>query len=195
MFRFCKTLYDSNILKINWIENIKQIFDKCGYSNVWYDKNINVKWLKASLHQKLEDIEKQSWLSEINSKSCCTTYRIFKTEFGYENYLNLYECKQRITLCKFRCGNHRLPINKGRFEKVDRNLRLCPLCDSKEIGDEFHYLFSCNFFQQKRILYINKYYRVRPNTIKMYSLINSNNRDLVKKLIKFIEIILVNFKN
>jgi hypothetical protein len=44
-----------------------------------------------------------------------------------------------ILLCRFRCGNHRLPIESGRWQNIPRQKRLCHLCDSREMGDEYHY--------------------------------------------------------
>ena len=37
-----------------------------------------------------------------------------------------------------------LPIERGRWQNVDRNLRICNLCDKKEIGDECHYILEYN---------------------------------------------------
>ena len=50
----------------------------------------------------------------------------------------------------FRCGGHRLPVETGRWHNVSRADRLCHLCDSADIGDEFHYIISCNYLKQER---------------------------------------------
>jgi len=50
----------------------------------------------------------------------------------------------------FRCGGHRLPVETGRWHNVSRADRLCHLCDSADIGDEFHYIMSCNYLKQER---------------------------------------------
>ena len=52
--------------------------------------------------------------------------------------------KNRFTFCRFRTSNHRLPIEVGRWENVERHNRLCQLCQSGEIGDELHYVLQCN---------------------------------------------------
>jgi hypothetical protein len=46
--------------------------------------------------------------------------------------------KNRFTFCRFRTYNHRLPLEVGRWENVERHNRLCQLCKYGEIGDEFH---------------------------------------------------------
>ena len=90
---------------------------------------------------------KQSWLCEVNDNSLCTTYRIMKVNFGYEKYLNTQDCQQRTILCKFRSGNHRLPINTGRYENIERKLRHCPLCDVNELTTSFNIYLTVNCSQ------------------------------------------------
>ena len=55
-----------------------------------------------------------------------------------------------FNFCKFRCDGHRLPVETGRWHNVSRADRLCHLCDSADIGDEFHYIISCNYLKQER---------------------------------------------
>ena len=40
---------------------------------------------------------------------------------------------------------HLLPIESGRYKKMPRVERLCPLCSRSEIVDEFHYLLKCTY--------------------------------------------------
>ena len=44
-----------------------------------------------------------------------------------------------------------------------------------DIGDEFHYIFSCSKFDDNRNLLIRKKIRNRPNSLTFSSLMNSNN--------------------
>jgi hypothetical protein len=61
--------------------------------------------------------------------------------------------KNRFTFCRFRTSNHRLPIEVGRWTNVERHNRLCQLCQSREIGDEFHYVLQCpNFVTDRKNL-------------------------------------------
>ena len=85
-------------------------------------------------------------------------YRLFKSNFRFEEYLDVLNDKNRFTFCRFSTSNHRLPIEVGRWTNVERHNRLCQLCQSCKIGDEFHYVLQCpnfvteNTFQQtKRI--------------------------------------------
>ena len=54
--------------------------------------------------------------------------------------------------------NHSLPIEKGRYYDIEKSQRKCHLCQSDDLGDEYHYLLECNCFVNARkntyILYI-----------------------------------------
>ena len=93
---------------------------------------------------------------------------------------------------KFRCKNNKLPVNKNRFDKkvVDRN---CHLCRKQDLGDEFHYIFICKFFEKERKQYIDQFFYTRPNTHKMYHLFNSEKELTLNNLCKFIAIIIKKF--
>ena len=60
---------------------------------------------------------------ENSPKGLC--YKLFKVNFEFEPYLDILTYKNRITFCKFRTGNHRLPIETGGWN----------LCTDAEIGD------------------------------------------------------------
>lgn len=79
----------------------------------------------------------------------CINYRIFKINFGLENYLLNLPKDLKVTLTKLRTCNHHLPIEKGRWHNIDRNLRIYT-CDCKTIGDEFHYVMECKYFSNDR---------------------------------------------
>ena len=51
-----------------------------------------------------------------------------------EFYLKNLDLKDRINLCKFRCGNSLIPVVSGRFYGVDFEDRICNLCNKREIG-------------------------------------------------------------
>lgn len=45
--------------------------------------------------------------------------------------------------------NHNVqPENKLLYNNTMRNARLCEKCQLSEIGDEFHYIFTCPFFNK-----------------------------------------------
>ena len=63
--------------------------------------------------------------------------------------------KFRSILANFRCGTLPLEIETGRMNGVDRKDRLCRLCKSGEIEDEYHFLLTCSALTHIRDQYIN----------------------------------------
>ena len=66
------------------------------------------------------------------------------------------ETRDIYTLGQFRLINHRLPIESGRWKKIQRDKRICELCDFNDLGDEFHYVMKCKFMAIERQKYIAK---------------------------------------
>ena len=97
------------------------------------------------------------------------------------------DAKDRITLCKFKCGNNNLPITKGRYEGIDRNARICILCNNGKTGDEFHSLLECPAFTSDRQKLIKPYLTNRPNTAKASQLFTSKDKMSLKKLAELIQ--------
>jgi hypothetical protein len=131
----------------SWISFVKSIFDDCGYSNVWHTENfINHKWLSESTKLILTDQFKQNWHSTWQISPKALSYRLFKSDFKFEKYLGVLNDKNRFNICRFRTSNHRLPIEVWRWTNVERHNRLCQLCQSRKIGDEFQYNITVSKF-------------------------------------------------
>ena len=73
--------------------------------------------------------------------------------------------------------------------KTARENRICPLCNNGEIGDQFHYLFKCQYFGNQRKMYIKKNIRINPNIIKFKLLMTSTSKIELQKLCRFVRII------
>ena len=90
--------------------------------------------------------------------------------------------------------NHKLPIETGRWNNIQREDRKCNLCDLNDLGDEFHYLFKCKQIDNKRKECIDKKCSHRPNILKFKNLMSSTKKSLLKilcSLIRFINSSLV----
>ena len=90
-----------------------------------------------------------------------------------------------------------MPIESGVFVGIKRDDRVCTLCESHAIGDEFHYIFTCSFFSNDRKRYIQNVeskYRKFPSAFNLNSLFNVGlSGPRLIQLCKFIEIIMRNF--
>ena len=181
-------LHEDKQIKSEWIENVKRILCSNGFSGVWYSQSFtNADWLQKAVKQKLNDTFIQKWVHDVQSASESSCYKIYKTNFEQGKYitkLSTYFCKIFI---RFRTRNHRLPVEVGRWGSIRRNQRLCSYCN--ELGDEFHYLFSCKHFEIERKQHLKRYYYVRPNIIKFEQLMNTKKLFELKKLCRFINVI------
>jgi hypothetical protein len=70
--------------------------------------------------------------------------------------------------------NKRLTGSRHTFN-IARENRICPLCNNEEIGDEFHYLFKCQYFGNQRKIYIKKNIRINPTLKKRKKVKNKKN--------------------
>ena len=133
-------------------------------------------------------------MSILENSSKCSTYRMFKSVFELEPYFKLLPKHLALSFCQFRCSNHNLPIEKGRFLHLQRNLRVCEVCtNSQKLGDAFHYIFECPTFSVDRRKYIPATFR-RPNMINFNNLFTSDNRLTLLKLAIFVKKIMKTIK-
>ena len=114
-------------------------------------------------------------------------YLNMKPSFESEKYLTILPANLRITYCKFRTGNHNLPVEAGRWEKpkIDHKKRLCDSCH-KYIGDEYHFLLVCPLLKAIRDKHLPEYFTKFPNSHKFRLLLNKSNDELILKIVKCI---------
>ena len=46
-------------------------------------------------------------------------------------------------------GNRRIPVETGKNDDIPLNERKCKICTTDDIGDEYYYLFICDFLRVK----------------------------------------------
>ena len=141
-------MYDSVDCSFRWLEHIKTNLDNSGFSWVWdATSDINIDSFKSAFKQRCTDIFKQKWESDLNENSQCSSYHLFKRVHIMEEYWKL-DHKYALNLAKFRTRTHHLPVTRNRFYNNDDIY--CELCVKHEIGDEIHYLFNCDYFEDYR---------------------------------------------
>lgn len=99
---------------------------------------------------------KEQWYIDLmsNERSKLRTYRLFKNEFGEENYLlKIIPGKYRSAYAKFRSGTAPLKIETGRYEGLLVENRICynSICNENLlIEDEKHVLMNCPVYEDLR---------------------------------------------
>ena len=124
LYKLLFVYFENYGFESKWLKFVKSIFDNCGLSNVWRSQShFSTEWIENCVELRLKDQFKQEWSSDIFNSSKTICYRIFKNEFCFERYLSLLPSYLMYYLCKFRCGCHRLPIESGRWHKIQRDER------------------------------------------------------------------------
>ena len=125
------------------------------------------------------------------SNRVCTNYTVFKETLECEEYLINLDFKYINNLCKFRCRSRHLPVNNSRFIELTQADLKCTLCKSGEVGDEYHYLCVCSYFNAERTKFLGNGMILNPVTYK--HLLNSRNASTLKQIAKFIGLIFSKF--
>ena len=113
------------------------------------------------------------WKDQTQQCSKLRILNLVKPHLEFESYLSrVKNVKHCQVVTRFRISAHKFPIEVGRYTNIAYNLRLCPICKSKDVGDEYHYFSNCNN---------DKLVNLRENFINEISNINSSFKLLSKK--------------
>lgn len=105
--------------------------------------------------KSLKNKFKEFWHENINTSSKLDFYKLVKTEFGKEKYLDTVQnYTDRTSLTQLRISAHRLEIELGRRNGIPRPNRKCKWCVQKgltnEVENEFHFLNTCTINEDIR---------------------------------------------
>ena len=84
-----------------------------------------------------------------------------------------------------RLCSHSLEIEFGRYNGVDRNNRLCKLCNQKVVESEYHFLLCCTKYDTVRKKYLG--HISWPTVHKFNLLMSTKKKTTMIKLSKFIK--------
>lgn len=189
MYKILYNLHEKDRYSSPWLTYIQNILQRCGLNFVWTGQagvNLNVTHLLHLVKRTLQDQFIQDWSEKVSNENSFLSYRIFKSNFGYEDYLNMLPKYLLFPMTEFRIGSPWLDCNNRRNLQFPRHERICSKCNRQEEGNEFHFLFQCSILDEIRLTYIPGYYRIRPNAFKMESLLSNNNRNVMLNLAKFV---------
>ena len=172
-----------------WVTYIRNILDQTGNTNIWFNQKLD-KQTEKCIIQNLKDQELQNITAKANLSTKGNSYMYLKVIWDLEPYLTSLDIDRTRALIKFRTGNHRLPIETGRYNNIPIENRKCRFCNI--LGDEFHYVMECKQFSFSRKKYIDKMYYTRPNMEKFQTLMNCKTIDQMTKLSLFVSIIMKN---
>jgi hypothetical protein len=134
---------------VTWLKFEQNILNEYGMPYIWYTHTfINSYWIVNVVKLSLKDKFKQSWHTSIQNSPKTFFFLMFQGSIEiWKKYLEIRDHKYLLDSFKLRTRNHKLPIECGRRQCIERNRRLCKLCQKQEIGDEFQYILECPFFK------------------------------------------------
>ena len=132
-------------------------------------------WLIVNIKQRLLDQYIEKWRSDVDIGVTCYNYRFFTSDFKFEKYLLDLPDALKYIVCKFRTVNHKLLINTSRYTRIPRNERVCKMCNSVQLGDEFHFCLECPALKELRNKFLPANISKRPNVINFGCILNIKN--------------------
>ena len=100
------------------------------------------------------------------------------------NIIFTQNCKSSIL--RFKLSVHKLGIETGRHNEIDRHLRNCQNCSLNKMEDEYHFLLECPKYCNLRNQFLKPYYNRRPTAFKFIQIMLSKNSEEINKLSKYI---------
>ena len=107
---------------------------------------------------KLLCIYQEKLYSEIINKPKLRFYKKIKKNYCTESYLlyNSITCIQRSYLTQLRLGILQINVEIGRYKNMAIEKRICNICDSNDVEDEIHFLFTCKTYKNERTNWFSK---------------------------------------
>ncbi|XP_052260175.1 uncharacterized protein LOC127864540 [Dreissena polymorpha] len=119
-----QALNDCNKGFTNWVSHVKNMLNNYGFGYVF--ENPNVVQINSFIREfkcRLVDNFRQEWYGKLNSSPVLDMYKVFKTSFEYEEYLDLLPRRLRLFFVRIRVSAHPLRIQTGRYAQhnIPRN--------------------------------------------------------------------------
>ena len=153
--------------KTSWIRTIMFILGACGVKEIDVDEICkNEHTFHKDIQKKLTDSYKKHWEKEAETMKDgkMAFFLKLKKSFKFETYLDNIPRSKRRAITKLRLSCHTLPVEVMRYQKIERTERKCTICTNDEVGDEMHYLTSCDHEEMRnsREIFIQKAKSIQP---------------------------------
>ena len=185
-YKMLKDLDDQG--RRTWATDIRNMLYRYGFGYVWMNQGVGdtTAFINA-FYQRVRDCAMQEWNSSRANSSKLKFYNQVKTELGFELYLTHINVKKlRAAMSRFRCSNHILKIETGRYDGTNEENRYCPLCTKKGlflIENEFHLIVECEYYATLRNAYLKSEYL---NYIRFIELFTSTDKSILFNLATFL---------
>ena len=121
---------------LQWLNDIRTTLQNCRPGQYWENQfdipHHNSMKIRVKTALRIRYV--LNWKAEVALLSKCLNYRIYKDKLNLENYFVKLPASLANFYCRFRCMNHRLPIEYGRFFRIERAKRKCKIIIWKAQG-------------------------------------------------------------
>ena len=140
-------MLNSNEQGFKCLNYVQSILNEVGRQDIWVRQPDSVPISTGKIvKQILLDQFFQNRNSLLQNSSKGKNYALFKDNIHAEKYLSVLNGTLVKTKLRFRTGNHKLPVEVGRWNNIELAERKCQLCQTSNTGDELHYILECSFF-------------------------------------------------
>jgi hypothetical protein len=134
---------DNNPLLLDAYSLSKTVHLNGTYSWYTFAENIlNTKSLKKTLLKNYENMFFEK-LRSFNINNKLFLYSKIKTNYIIEPFIENSNFENRKLIVKMRISDHVLEIERGRYNKINSEQRICRQCHLNVIEDEEHFFFHC----------------------------------------------------
>lgn len=113
-------------------------------------------------------------------------YFKYKHEFIFEEYIDkIVNDDLRKWFTCLRLCSHNLEIEFGRYNGIERENRLCKLCNQQSVESEYHFMLCCTRYKCLRTKYLGNI--SWPCVQKFNTIMSSKNKMELLKISKYIK--------
>jgi len=186
---YFRSLEDCKLGHSNWVSCVKKLLDDFGFSGVFLNPENVCSSFPFVFKERVISNFIQEWQGLLLRSPVLTDYAHYKTNFAYENYLDILPVNLRKFVTRFRICAHSLRIQTGRYgsSNIPRNERYCLYCGSRDLEDVYHFICICPCYITIRRRFLDRRLYVRPSVYKFNSLMGSVNASVLKNVANYIK--------
>ena len=157
--RLCKKIFNWEFDKgiNNWCTCVKDIFIECNLKQ-WYDKKAlcDLNFIQLKLWENNQII----WKENLQNKPKLHLFRQIKSYYAIEKYVfDNINFSLRSCIAQLRFDILPFTVETSRFTGIKLDDRVCPICDTNNVEDELHFLFTCPKFSYLQKIMFSKVLR------------------------------------
>jgi hypothetical protein len=149
--RMEKEEQEGKTLTPTWCRYTRNLLKDLGLGETWEteDTGHEEDWndlIRTRIHER----EEKEWRESMSESTKLRTYVTLKKKLERETYLEIRNRWGVVEMTKIRGGTNRLRIEKGRYQQLPREERICVFCHTREIEDETHFMLKCPLYTDLR---------------------------------------------